>query len=144
MAQDVFDVMKYGETLLKEMLDEVVEDRIYKVYDPIKYVRQYKLKNAVSSETGMYKDSSTTYISTRSYIDERKMQYKNGATKVPRRIDEDRVKRRGDRWTSSIKTSHFSTIAYMRMVTISSKLERMLERKGYERELRQKITSKYR
>ena len=96
ITKDVVSIMRVSEALLYNMLNNVIQERVYSVYDPIKYERTYKLKNAITQDIGFEKSDNfgKSRIVSRVYIDERKMNYKNKAIRVPRRIDDDRVRRR--------------------------------------------------
>ena len=133
ITNDVVSIMRENEMTLYNMLNDVIESRVYNAYDPVKYKRTYKLKNAITHDMG-YEQSSNfgkSRIVSRVYIDERKMEYSNHTTRVPRRIDDDRVKRRADRWLNPERSSHFMTTAYTEFVDIASKLESNLLLKGY-------------
>ena len=135
IAKDVVSIMRVSEALLYNMLNNVIQERVYSVYDPIKYERTYKLKNAITQDIGYEKSDNfgKSRIVSRVYIDERKMNYKNKAIRVPRRIDDDRVRRRGDRWTGSIQSSHFMSSAYAEYIGIATKVEKDLLSRGYVR-----------
>lgn len=133
ITKDVVSLMRVSEALLYNMLNNVIQERVYSAYDPVQYKRTYKLKNAITNDIG-YEESGNfgkSRIVSRVYIDERKMDYKNKATRVPRRLDDDRVRRRGDRWTGSIQSSHFMSSAYAEYIGIATKLEKDLLSRGY-------------
>ena len=133
ITKDAVNIMRVSEALLYNMLNNVITSRVYAAYEPAFYKRTYQLKNAKTNDIGYEKgrNAGTTMIVARAYIDERKMNYKNKATKIPRRIDDDRVRRREDRWTTSEHSSHFLTTAYKEYVDIASKTESELLKLGY-------------
>ena len=101
MAEDVALIFNVTEKSLFNMLNNVIQERVYEAYDPVYYRRTYTLKNAITSETGYGKYSTTSsVIATRVYIDYNKLNYRNGKKDIPNRLDTDRVKRREDRWRS--------------------------------------------
>lgn len=133
MIEDSLLIMRTAEVRLYNMLNNVIQERVYNAYNPVKYKRTYQLKNAITRDIG-YEESdkqNRSRIVSRVYIDERKMNYENNAKNIPRRVDDNRVRRREDRWTNSIRSSHFFSPAYKEYVDIASSVERDLLLRGY-------------